>query len=83
MKRHFRRHLLERDAVTRPSEEPVDGGTQPRVPEGDDETPFLSAPSGREHGGKAVRRTVDGGTRPRVPEGDDETPFSSAPSGLP
>ena len=61
MKRHFCRHLLEGNTEVKPSEEPVDGGTRPRVPEGDDETPFSSAPSGREHGGKAVRRTCGRG----------------------
>ena len=45
MKRHFRRHLLRGDTVTRPSEMPEDGVTQPRVPEGDDEKTLSSAPS--------------------------------------
>ena len=45
MKRRFRRHLLEGDAVTRPSEMPEDGVTLLRVPEGDDEKTLSSAPS--------------------------------------
>lgn len=46
MKRHFRRHLLDGDAVTRPSEGPADGVSRLRVPESDDETPLSSEPSG-------------------------------------
>ena len=46
MKRHFCRHLLCGAAVTRPSEEPADEILQLRVPEGADEKPLSSAPSG-------------------------------------
>ena len=45
--------------------------TAPRhvKPEGADETSLSSAPSGKESGGKAVRRTCGRGPRLRVSEG--------------